>query len=198
MQDALQCPIGDLVELLARHRDGIDGGVFPARERAASGRDQGCLSPGADDLFAVVQAAAEIEARFADMDQPDHEPGHAGPLLDRLVARTVGDDLTRERVGLAASVGAHARAFPQVAVAGLGLLRRRGHQRFSQREDTTRPPNDDGFAVIAATALSHSARVAYLVGPVATTCQPNTTAMMMGANMDAPIRKPPSRRLVIA
>jgi hypothetical protein len=69
----------------------------------------------------------EIHVRFARVNGADHEPRHAGRLLDRLVARAVGDDRARDLARAVELGRGDLRAIPHAVIAEFGLLRRRGH-----------------------------------------------------------------------
>src|SRR5262249_11540232 len=81
------------------------GAMVSASTALASHWNGGWAAPGAAggnvigaraQAVAVVEMGLEIHVRFTRVNGADHEPRHAGRLLDRLVARAVGDDRARD------------------------------------------------------------------------------------------------------
>ena len=79
------------------------------------------------EAVAVVEMGRKIHVRFARVNGADHEPRHAGRLLDRRVARAVGDDRARDLARAVELCRGDLRAVPHAVVAEFGLFGRRGH-----------------------------------------------------------------------
>src|SRR5262249_49505105 len=128
VEDGLDRPGFDLLPLVRRHGERVDRArVRLERRIAAPGAAGGNVMGARLEAVAVVEMGRKIHARLARVDGTDHEPRHAGRLLDRLVARPVGDDRARDLARAVELCRGALRAIPHAVIAALGLFRRRGH-----------------------------------------------------------------------
>src|SRR5262249_34927559 len=150
VEDALDRPGFDLLQLVRRHGERVDRAGVPGKRRiAAPGAAGGNVMGARLEAAAVVEMGRKIHVRFARVNGADHETGHAGRLLDRRVARAVGDNRARDLARALELGRGDLRAVPHAVIAELGLFRRRGHSLSPLKK----PPEGGGESF---SLLSHS------------------------------------------